>query len=320
MFKLVSLIAFAIKIISIRTKLNNVICKVIFIPSKDDRIWNKLSLVICVFVFFQSHDASGFRNNIGFWRVAEAAPTPMVMSWKTDNTSPGSSGANQIQLPLVVGSTYNFIVYWGDGANNTITSWSDVGALHTYVSAGTYTITLLGQVDRFYFNNTGDRYKILDISAWGNTAWKSMASMFYGCGNLNISALDSPNLKSVTDMSWMFSEAYNFNGNISSWATAAVTDMSYMFFRANSFNQNLNSWNTAAVTNMSYMFKDTGSFNGNISSWNTGAVTNMSYMFHYATAFNQNLSSWNVTAVGTNYTNYRLFADAWMLPKPPGFP
>lgn len=38
---------------------------------------------------------------------------PMVMSWDTTRTSDGSTGSNQIRLPLVSDGTYNFTVSWG---------------------------------------------------------------------------------------------------------------------------------------------------------------------------------------------------------------
>ena len=40
----------------------------------------------------------------------------------------------------------------------------------------------------------------------------------------------------------MFDEATAFNGDISSWNTAAVTNMSSMFEGATAFNQNISNW------------------------------------------------------------------------------
>jgi surface protein len=176
----------------------------------------------------------------------------------------------------------------------------------------------------FTINNGTDRSRLIDVKEWGNVAWTSMQGAFYGCNNLNITAIDIPNLTGVTNMSsmfnrcsvlnsptninsWnttsvtnmgvMFADASAFNQNISSWNTLAVRDMSYMFAGANTFNQNIGSWNTAAVTYMRGMFYEANTFNQNIGSWNTAAVTNMSFMFYNAVAFNQNIGSWNTVAV-----------------------
>ena len=189
----------------------------------------------------------------------------------------------------------------------------------------------------FALNNGTDRSRLIDVKEWGNVAWTSMQNAFYGCNNLNITAIDIPNLTSVTNMSnmfrgciilnsptninsWstaavtnmssMFSEASIFNQNIGAWNTVAVTNMSAMFLRASTFNQNIGSWNTAAVTNMAFMFDDANTFNQNIGSWNTAAITNMSTMFLGASTFNQNIGSWNTAAV-TDMSFMFAFASAF---------
>ena len=59
--------------------------------------------------------------------------------WNTSkNTSSGSSPINNVVLPLESGGTYNFIAYWGDGSNSTITAYNDVDNNHSYASPGVY--------------------------------------------------------------------------------------------------------------------------------------------------------------------------------------
>merc|ERR1712078_779516 len=55
-------------------------------------------------------------------------------------------------------------------------------------------------------------------------------------------------------MGSMFNGASAFNGDISSWNTAAVTDMGFMFYQASAFNQDLSSWDVMAVTDNVYMW------------------------------------------------------------------
>jgi CheY-like chemotaxis protein len=50
----------------------------------------------------------------------------------------------------------------------------------------------------------------LDVAQWGDIAWTSMAKAFFGCGQLNISAVDQPDLSAVRDMSDMFNGAVKF--------------------------------------------------------------------------------------------------------------
>ncbi len=236
--------------------------------------------------------------------------------WKTDNT--GTSANNQITLPLVSGGNYNFLVDWGDGSTNTITSWNDANKTHTYTTPGVYTVTIDGIFDRLSFNNGGDAQKILKVVSWGNNQWATMEGAFYGASNLQITATNAPDLSLVTNLSSMFREASSFNSNIGTWNISAATDLSYMFCGASAFNQDISSWNTGHVTTMTHMFCNTSAFNQNISGWNISNVTDMSNMFENATAFNQNLSNWDITGV-TSYNDYSTGATSWVQPKPPFF-
>ncbi|MGE8342849.1 MAG: hypothetical protein ACN6OI_17610 [Flavobacterium sp.] len=55
-----------------------------------------------------------------------------VSTWRTSNTSTGSSAATQVKLPLVSSGTYNFIIDWGDGNTNTITTWNQAQVILMY--------------------------------------------------------------------------------------------------------------------------------------------------------------------------------------------
>ena len=59
--------------------------------------------------------------------IRSKGPAPYITLWKTDN--PGISGPNQIRLPLVMDGTYDFIVDWGDGSQDHITSLDQASAL-----------------------------------------------------------------------------------------------------------------------------------------------------------------------------------------------
>ncbi|MEQ1746989.1 MAG: BspA family leucine-rich repeat surface protein [Saprospiraceae bacterium] len=218
-----------------------------------------------------------------------------ITTWKTDN--PGTSNSTSITIPTT-GGGYNYEVDWNNdgtydqsGINGSVT--------HDFGAAGTYTIRIRGSFPQIYFNNDGDRQKLLDISQWGSIAWASMFCAFWGCSNLNITATDLPNLSGVTNMSTMFRGCTALNGptNIGSWNTATVTGMSAVFAEASAFNQPIGNWSTAAVTDMAGMFSGASSFNQPIGTWNTAAVNNMNTMFYGASAFNQPIGTWNTAAV-----------------------
>ncbi len=230
---------------------------------------------------------------------------PFITTWQTTT-------ANETITIPTTGSGYDYTIDWGDGTTETNQTGD---ATHTFATAGTQTISISGDFPRIYFNNTGDKDKILTIEQWGDIAWTSMERSFYGCTNLNITntTIDSPDLSLVTNMSYMFRGAISFNQDLSSWDVSNVTDMNRMFSDATSFNQLLDWADTSNVTNMSLMFYGATAFNQDLSSWDVSEVTDMSNMFHLATAFNQDLSSWDVSEVTSMY---RMFRDATSFNQP----
>jgi surface protein len=219
------------------------------------------------------------------------AQAQFVTTWKTDN--PGTSGSTQITIPTA-GGGYNYDVDWGDGN-------SDLGVTgsitHTYSSAGTYTVTITGSFRRIYFNNGGDKEKILSVEQWGTAVWTNMKNAFYGAVNLVINDNNAPDLSSLTNVSGMFRDASSMNQDIGGWNMGNVTNMSSMFRGASAFNQDIGSWTVSNVTNTSSMFREATAFNQDISSWTVSSVTNMNSMFRDAVNFNQNIGSWNVSNV-----------------------
>jgi hypothetical protein len=100
----------------------------------------------------------------------------------TIDTSLGTG--DSMQLPLRSGYNYNFIVDWGDGSQDTITTYNQAETLHTYSTGGIYQISIRGLCEAWYFNNGGDKEKLISIDQWGNTGFIDMLSAFNGCSNL----------------------------------------------------------------------------------------------------------------------------------------
>ena len=175
----------------------------------------------------------------------------------------------------------------------------------TYPSHGTYTIAISGNFPSFYNGNVttdNNKNKIIDVKQWGGQVWKSLSSAFSNASNLNVTAVDTPNLSQVTSLSSMFSFASSLNSPLSSWDVSNVTDLSYMFFGASSFNQPLNSWDVSKVTNLYGMFYNASTFNQPLNNWDTSSVTNMGSMFLNTDSFNQPLDSWNISnAIDISY-------------------
>ena len=231
----------------------------------------------------------------------QATADDFVITVKTDNV--GTSSNTQFTIPTT-GGGYNYNVDCDD--DGSIDATGQTGNYTCDYGTGneeTYTIRIKDNsgagtgFPRIFFNDGGDKDKLLTIEQWGTGDWTSMNSAFSGCSNLAGQASDAPDLSGVTDMSNMFWGATAFNQDIGSWDTSNVMDMSRMFKDASVFNQDIGSWNTSNVTDMNFMFFYASAFNQDIGSWNTTNVTNMYAMFFYASVFNQDIGSWNTANV-----------------------
>jgi surface protein len=278
--------------------------------------WDVSSVVTMESMF---EGASKFSQPLGGWRVTNLLNARNVFSnagpvhvatkqwcetsprlctrtmWDTSRTSSGSSTSQQIRLPLESGGTYNFVVQWGDGTSETITSPTQ--GLHTYASAGWYNVSIVGTLVGWRFNNGGDRLKLLDVMQWGTMRLGNNGRYFHGCANMVISAVDAPDLTGTTSLEWMFHSATFFNSPIGHWDVSSVTNMYAMFAGASSFNQPIGGWNVSAVSNMWVMFYKAAAFNQPIGGWDASSVTNMASMFYVASSFNQPIGGWDVSRV-----------------------
>lgn len=194
-------------------------------------------------------------------------------------------------IPTTSSGTYDYNVTTNDGQTFT----NQTGDLTiTFPFNGIYDISINGVFPRIFFNNTGDKDKIIDIKNWGSISWQSMRFSFFGCSNLTGTFTDAPDLSILTDISYMFAGATSFNQPLNSWSVSNVNNMFALFGSASTFNQPLNDWDVSNVTNMQSMFFSSVKFNQDISGWDVSNVLTMTTMFSNATDFNQDISTWNV--------------------------
>jgi hypothetical protein len=99
-----------------------------------------------------------------------------------------TTAANSIfTVPLVdfAGLTPSLYIQWGDGSATSplITSSASANRIHTYTTAGTYTITISGYMPGFRVdNNSSIRNLITELVQWGIVGLRVIN--FYGCVNL----------------------------------------------------------------------------------------------------------------------------------------
>ena len=233
---------------------------------------------------------------------------------KVQPANVGQSDNLEFIIPTNGSYSYNYNVDCeNDGTFEFVNQTGDVTCNYRINKAEPPRTTVItGTFPAIYFNNAGDKEKILEVIQWGTQAWQSMENAFYGASNLNITALDNPNLLNVNSMSNMFRLGFNLTTigtSIIPWDVSNITDMGFMFNDARSFNQDIiGSWNVSNVTDMNNMFNTAGIFNQDIGSWDVSSVVNMSGMFHQAFDFNQNIGDWNVSSVNdmTSMFSYAL--------------
>lgn len=186
-----------------------------------------------------------------------------ISTWNPSLTSTGSSLATQVRLPLISGGQYNFVVDWGDGTSNTITSFSSPDATHTYATTGNKQIQIKGTFNGFAFNNTGDRLKLLSIERWGCFRLTG-TSVFYGCTNLNLSTVaDGLNLFGATGFSSLFRECTSLTSiaNLDKWDTSNIVSMANVFLNCTSFNQDISTFSFLNCTSANNMMLGKSSAN-----------------------------------------------------------
>lgn len=182
-----------------------------------------------------------------------------------------------------------------------------------------YALKRIKFVDTLSFPNY--QGKLIKITRWGDVPWGTMDSTIVNAPNVSFEPQDVPNLSEMTSLAHAFQGAqFDSLPHMSEWDVSNITDMSFMFAGASNFNQDLSNWNTNNVSNMNFMFAGAGSFNNlqnngdqmekvaeGIGDWDVSKVTSMRGMFQGATNFNQDIGDWDVSKV----TNMRdMFLNA----------
>ncbi|MDW3193246.1 MAG: BspA family leucine-rich repeat surface protein [Cytophagales bacterium] len=237
------------------------------------------------------------------------ATIPFVTTWEVDASD------LSITLPLSVDPfailpELNYNVDWGDGTTASgLTAFGE----HTYASPGTYTVSVTGSFTRISMN-TGDAQddqdQLISVDQWGNAPWSAMGSAFANCSNLEINALDAPDLTNAENMANMFLNCIAFNQSIDHWDVSTIEFMNSTFSGARAFNQPLNSWDVSSVSEMSSMFFLAQAFNQPLDAWDVSRVEKMGAMFRSATTFNQPLDTWqvgNVQFMGQMFRDAEVF-------------
>ena len=110
----------------------------------------------------------------------------------------------------------------GITGNTTITFPSGIG---------TYEIYITGTFPRIYFNNGGEKLKLLRVLEWGDygVGATNQTSAFYGCTNLTSIANDVDNINLVTNGTFMFNVCSSLATLPSNLTLDSLTSATNMF-------------------------------------------------------------------------------------------
>lgn len=227
----------------------------------------------------------------------EVVPTDSIMITRWQLTDPDLT----VTLPLVTGHNYDFSVDWGDGSPlGVVSAFNDPDAVHTYASAGTYQIRIIGQVQA-WGNAAMAPYatggcRITEVLRLGNMGYQRFRSGFFGCNLLTTFNSDRQDVANVVDMEWMFRGSI-VNPSVGHWDVSQVTDMGGMFESNPNANPDVSRWDVGQVRNTWSMFYRALSANPDVSQWNTANFQTCQSMFDGASVANPDVSQWNVSNI-----------------------
>lgn len=96
-------------------------------------------------------------------------------------------------LPTVNVGTFNYLVNWGDGTSNTITTFDSANRIHIYATTGRKVIEIRGECPSMRVFSDADKPKVTNILYWGDSAvfggFRDLGSsdntgLFFNCVNL----------------------------------------------------------------------------------------------------------------------------------------
>ncbi len=192
--------------------------------------------------------------------------------------------ATELQLPLSTeGSVYDLYVDWGDNTDITrVIQGTD--AVHTYESAGSYEVTIYGDLrfgdyegtytDVYGTSQVGDgkddglwggnnfssNTHLTAVKSWGDAQFIHNRRLFsYIENNVTVPADTSPYLEGA--IAEMFLGSKSFNQPIGHWDMSKVTSMRQLFWESTSpFDQNISDWDVTNVQNMGALFLDSNQY------------------------------------------------------------
>ena len=301
--------------------------------------WNVSKVTDMSFMFgcFNSRCSQNFNQNIGSWDVSSVVTMRSMFDLAGGNSDAGThafnnGGSDSIRNWNTVSLTnVNSMFRGGTHAqpthsfNQRLDGWDtssimDFGGIFSYnrgfnQSLAGWNLSSATNVAQMFYRSSFNN----DVSGWVLPA--DISRLFERAKSFNHPSVVGWDTSGVTDMSFMFQDAGDFNQPIGNWDVSNVTTIEGMFACTISapeifmeFNQSLSNWNVSKVSNMRRVFgttsssggsvSNTNAFNQPIGNWDVSNVTDMFQMFGGSSRgrgfFNQDISNWKLNTIGVN--------------------
>ena len=150
---------------------------------------------------------SGVIDTLGapprYWTITDGGNSPTIFSSTWNTSKVGSTGTDQIELPLEAGGFYDFTVEYKGTTVATVTDFED--RVITFADGeGIKDIKIVGFIFEWKFINAKDKLKLINISNWGTLQLGNNGSYFHGCSNLTITAKADLNMSQTTALNRAF--------------------------------------------------------------------------------------------------------------------
>lgn len=289
-------------------------------PCVNDEFAMEAALTASAFYIDGSMNVRASQMGLRFSSVVQT-DSIMITRWQL------SAPDLTVTLPLRSGASYEFTVDWGDGSSQQIvTADTSPNRVHTYASAGTYDIRIIGLLSGW--GTAGTSYatggcRITEVVRLGNMNWRNLRGGFINCTMLttfnsqrtdvsNVNTMEwmfrgasvNPNVghwdvSKVTNMGGMFENNINATPDVRNWDVSNVTNMWSMFYRALNANPDVSLWDTSSLITATSLFDGAASAVPDVSQWNVSQVTAMDFMFRDASSADPDTRNWNVGSVTT---------------------
>jgi surface protein len=161
-----------------------------------------------------------------------------------------------ITLPAT--GTNNFLVDWGDGSSEQVTT---VNPTHEYIDAGDYEIRLDGTCTEWSFNNGGSKLNLISVSNLGVMEWTSLVGAFYGCSNAVSIVSGNTDTSAITSMSvFAFACSSMTNLDLTTFDMGEVTTFADAFGNCSSLTEiDTANWDLSSAVSLFTIFANCSS-------------------------------------------------------------